>query len=75
MIGGVDTAKLTVGSPDEVRQMVLDLHEKMKNCSGFAISSCSGLHGNIPLANLEAYFDARVEIGATPEDWRNRCKI
>jgi hypothetical protein len=28
------------------------------------------LHGNIPLANLEAYFDARVEAGFTPPGWR-----
>lgn len=75
LIGGIDTVKLTTATPDEVRQMVFDLAEKMANCPGFAISSCGGLHGNIPLANLEAYFDARVEIGATPKDWRNRCKV
>ena len=75
LIGGIDTAKLTLASPDEVRQMVLDLEKKMKNCSGFTISSCGGLHGNIPLANLEAYFDARVEIGAISEDWRSQYKI
>ena len=75
LIGGIDTVKLTFGAPDEIRQMVFDLEKKMQNCPGFAISSCGGLHGNIPLANLEAYFDVRAEIGATPDDWRNRCKI
>ena len=28
------------------------------------MASGGGLHGNIPLANLEAYFDARAEVGA-----------
>jgi hypothetical protein len=30
---------------------------------GFIISSCGGLHGNIPMDNLAAYFDARREAG------------
>ena len=72
LIGGVDTAILTTGSSGEVRRMVLGLAEKVEGCHGFAISSCGGLHGNIPMENLEAYFDARVEIGATPMDWRTR---
>ena len=75
LIGGIDTAKLTLGTPGEVRGMVLELGKKTENCPGFAIASCGGLHGNIPMANLEAYFDARVEIGATPEDWRTRCRV
>jgi len=70
LIGGIDTAKLTLGTSDEVRQMVLDVTKKMENCPGFAISSCGGLHENIPLVNFEAYFDARAEIDATPADWR-----
>ncbi|MEN8255281.1 MAG: uroporphyrinogen decarboxylase family protein [Verrucomicrobiota bacterium] len=74
LIGGIDTAKLTLGTPGEVRQMVSELGRKTGNCPGFAIASCGGLHGNIPMANLEAYFDARAEIGATPEDWRTRCR-
>jgi hypothetical protein len=74
LIGGIETATLTVGSPATVRQMVLDVATKTERCPGFAISSCGGLHGNIPLKNLEAYFDARAEIGATPRDWRTRCR-
>ncbi len=72
LIGGIATALLTTGTPDQVRRMVFDLVEKVEPCQGFAISSCGGLHGNIPLQNLEAYFDARAEIGATPKDWRAR---
>jgi len=70
LIGGIDTAKLTLDTADEIRKMVLDVTKKMDGCPGFAIASGGGLHGNIPLANLESYFDARAEIGATPADWR-----
>lgn len=74
LIGGIDTTVLTNGTPESVRAMVRDLAEKTRDCPGFAIASCGGLHGNIPLPNLEAYFDARAEIGATPPDWRVRCR-
>jgi hypothetical protein len=70
IIGGIDTRKLTTGSPAEIHKMVLDVAQLAHDHSGLAISSCGGLHGNIPLANLEAYFDARAEVGATPRDWR-----
>jgi hypothetical protein len=73
MIGGIETVKLTMGHPEEVREMVFDLHEKMQEHPGFAMSSCGGLHNNIPMENMEAYFDARAEIGVTPQDWRTRC--
>jgi hypothetical protein len=72
LIGGIDTARLTNGSPDDVRRMVLSLAEQTAGRPGFAISSGGGLHGNIPMENLEAYFDARAEIGANPKDWRTR---
>jgi hypothetical protein len=70
-IGGIETTKLTFASPDEIKQMVFDLFEKCSDYRGFAISSCGGLHGNIPLENLVAYFDARAEIGATAKNWRD----
>lgn len=72
MIGGIETVKLTTGTPDDVRRMVFDLYARVQDIPGFAIASCGGLHGNIPLENLETYFDARVEIGATPADWKIR---
>lgn len=71
MIGGIDTARLTHGHPVEVRDMVLRLRDRTRDCPGFAISSCGGLHDGIPMANLEAYFDARAEIGVTPRNWRD----
>ncbi len=70
-IGGIDTLKLTFSTPKDVEQMVYDLVDHIGELPGFAISSCGGLHGNIPIENLEAYFDARVEIGVTPKDWRH----
>ena len=54
--------------------MKYELIEKVKDCQGFALASGGGLHGNIPLENLIAYFDARAAIGATPKDWKTRGK-
>ena len=70
LIGGIDTRVLTFGTGIEVRQMVRDL-ERVAHLPGFAMASGGGLHNNIPLANLEAYFDARAELGITPLDWRS----
>ena len=75
LIGGIETALLTNGSPKQVYEMVVDLKEKTSQCPGFAIACCGGLHGNISMQNLEAYFDAKAEIGATPHDWRKRCHV
>ncbi|MEI8352362.1 MAG: uroporphyrinogen decarboxylase family protein [bacterium] len=74
LIGGIETVRLAIGAPAEVRDMVLQLHAKTRHLPGFAMASCGGLHGDIPLANLEAYFDARAAIGVTPRDWRTRCR-
>jgi hypothetical protein len=74
-IGGISTFRLTTGTPEEVRQMVLDLYRQAGHYPGFAIASGGGLNRGIPVANLEAYFDARVEIGATPADWRTCCRL
>jgi hypothetical protein len=73
LIGGIDTRALTFGTTDEVRAMVQDL-EHVAHLPGFAIASGGGLHNNIPLANLETYFDARAELGVTPSDWRSCCR-
>lgn len=75
MIGGVETARLTLGRPAEIRDRVLTLRERTRNCPGFAICSCGGLHDGIPMPNLEAYFDARAEIGATPPNWRDGFRV
>ncbi len=71
LIGGIETAVLSFAEPVEIKKMVKDVVKKTANCTGFAISSCGGLHNDISMANMEAYFDARAETGATPENWRN----
>ena len=73
-IGGIETTKLTFGTPEEIKTMVFELMRKVEGKPGFALASGGGLHGNIPLVNLIAYFDARAEIGATPKDWKSRGK-
>ncbi len=66
VIGGVDTALLTFGAPQDVRRHVADIGKLTADEPGFAISSCGGLHGGIPLNNLRAYFAERAEWGFTP---------
>lgn len=70
IIGGADTQVLTFGEPAAITKHVEEIAECTKGIPGFALSSPGGLHGNIPLKNLEAYFDARVEAGFTPQNWR-----
>lgn len=72
--GGIETARLTFGTPEDIARMVRDTAGRFADAPGFALSSCGGLHGNIPLDNLAAYFDARVDVAATPPDWRHRMR-
>lgn len=70
VIGGIDTSLLGQGTPEKVRTHV---HEVMAKAAGhdFAVSSCGGIHGEIPIENLEAYFDARSDYGINSVDWRH----
>ncbi len=70
MIGGIETSKLTFGNEQEIKEHVRLVHKKTENINGFAMSSAGGIHGNIPIDNLAAYFDARAELGYTKPDWR-----
>ena len=62
-IGGIETAKLTGGTPEQVYQHTREVLSAGRAFPGFMIASCGGIHGNIPMANLEAYFMARSEAG------------
>lgn len=62
-IGGICTAILTCGSPEDVRQHTLEVIEQGRRYPGFIISSCGGLHGNIPYENILAYFETRNKEG------------
>ena len=75
LIGGIETQKLTFASPEEVEKMVFSLAKRVRDVPGFAMASGGGIHGNIPMENLESYFDARVEVGATPEGWRTNKRV
>lgn len=70
VIGGIDTGILQHGEAARIREHVLEVHDRTAALSGFAMSTPGGLHGSLPLSNLEAYFDARVETGHTPPNWR-----
>jgi uroporphyrinogen-III decarboxylase len=70
-IGGISTRMLALGSPQEVREMVTGLYERAAQHPGFAMASGGGLHGDLPLENLAAYFDARADVGASPRSWRS----
>ena len=74
LIGGIETLMLTNGSPAEVAAMVRRACSLTAGRPGFALASGGGLHGNIPAANLEAYFDARAACGVTPAAWRTRSR-
>ena len=70
VIGGIDTRILTFGTPEMIRIHVKHVHKMTEGILGYVMSSCGGLHGNIPIRNLEVYFDTRAELGYTPGAWR-----
>ena len=70
VICGMDTYLLTFGTPEEITREVDLISRKTEGMAGFALCSPGGLHNNIPIENLEAYFDARVRAGFTPEGWK-----
>ena len=70
-VGGIDAQILTRGTPGDVRRHVAQVCNKTRECKGFALCCSGGLIGNMPLENLEAYFDSRVEFGYTKPDWRH----
>lgn len=74
LVGGIETLTLTCGTPAEVADHVRRVCTLTTDRPGLALASGGGLHSNIPMANLEAYFDARAEYGFTPSDWRTRCR-
>jgi len=62
-IGGISTELLTSGTPDDVRKHTKEVIESGSKYPGFIISSCGGLHGNIPFENIKAYFETRKIMG------------
>jgi hypothetical protein len=68
-IGGISTRILSTGAPNEVREHTAEVIEQGRKYPGFVISSCGGLHGDIPLENMLAYFETRDKMGI-PADMR-----
>jgi hypothetical protein len=62
-IGGISTELLTNGTPEDVKKHTRKVIEAGRIYPGFIISSCGGLHGDIPLQNIIAYFETRNEMG------------
>jgi len=67
-IGGIETARLTSSEPDAVYAHTVDVIQRGRAYPGFMMASCGGLHGNIPMENILAYFRARDEMGI-PVQW------
>jgi hypothetical protein len=57
LVGNVDTAVLTFGTPEDVRAAVARALEQARPCAGHFIKAMGDLPHNIPLANLRAYFE------------------
>jgi len=72
VIGGIETGVLMHGSAQQVREHVFEVRERTRGVAGFVMSTPGGIHGNLPLDNLAAYFDARVETGHTPAGWQKQ---
>ena len=70
IICGMDTTLLTFGTPLEISAAVDLISRKTRGIPGFALCSPGGLHNNIPIENLIAYYDARVRANFTKENWR-----
>jgi len=66
----MDTTLLTFGTPLEISAAVDLISRKTRGIPGFALCSPGGLHNNIPIENLIAYYDARVCASFTKENWR-----
>jgi hypothetical protein len=62
-IGGISTAILTNGAPEEVSRHTREVIKRGREYPGFIISSCGGLPGTIPMENMLAYIRTRHELG------------
>ena len=66
-IGGIETARLSRASPEEVAAHARDTIERGRRYPGFVLSSCGGLYGDVPMENLLAYFRTRDRMGIPAE--------
>ncbi|MGI6031393.1 MAG: uroporphyrinogen decarboxylase family protein [Eubacteriales bacterium] len=65
LIGGIDTKLLTNGTAEQVKEHTREVCEMTREYTKFVLCASGGLHGNIPLENLKAYFAVREKYGFT----------
>lgn len=58
VVGGMDNRVLTFGTPQQVFDYASEIMRLGREYAGFVMSNTGGIHGNIPMANLEAYQEA-----------------
>ncbi len=63
LIGNVSTAILTFGTTEDVRREVRRCLDDARSCSGHIIKATADLPHNIPVANMQVYFDAVNSFG------------
>jgi len=66
-VGGIDTALLALGRPGDVVEHTRNVIERGRRYPGFMLSSCGGIHGDVPMENLLAYFLTRDRMGIPAE--------
>ena len=63
LAGGIDINLLTQGTPDEVIRGIKECFRLIQPAKGFFMHSGGDLPHNIPMDNLQAYFDTVAELG------------
>ena len=64
VVGSVDTAVLTRGTPADVRAAVHRCMDLGRACPGFFLKAAGDIPHNVPLVNARAYMSAKRELGA-----------
>ena len=65
ILGNMDTRLLTFGTPEQIKEEVLRCFSQAGNCPGYFLKTVGDIPHNVPLSNVEAYFE-------TCRKYRNR---
>ncbi len=63
LVAGVDQYTLTFATPEEVRQATKETAEMGRRYPGFIWRADTSIPGNIPVENLQVYFESQDEFG------------
>ena len=58
LVGTVDIRILTWGTPDDIRREVRRCCDLGRDCPGYFLKCFGDIPENVPIANLDIYFDA-----------------